>query len=215
MGKCIIVCAGDFVPIEIPVEENDLVIAVDGGLEYCLQVSVKPDLCVGDFDSLKEPYLGLLDELEAEDKSRVIRLPAQKDDTDTLFAIKTGLAKGYTKFYLYGALGGKRMEHTIANIQCLKYLKNRGAKGYLISEAQLVTLIQNEGTSFHKDMKGMLSVFAMGDLAEGVTIQNMKYEVNNATITDDFPIGISNEFVGEKAYVSVAAGTLLLIVTWG
>ena len=212
-GKCIIVGAGDFVPIEIPKKEADFCIAADGGLEYCEMVGVLPDVILGDFDSLGFQQKQTLEEIERESPQRVIRLPREKDDTDMMSAIRLGLEKGYRKFYLYGAIGG-RLDHTIANIQCLIYLKNHGAKGYMMEHKQLLTVIKNETITFHPSMEGRLSIISMEKKAEGVTLSNLKYELEDAVITNDFPIGISNEFVGKTATVSVKNGTLLVMATW-
>lgn len=212
-GKCIIVGAGDFVPVEIPKKEEDFCIAADGGLEYCEMVGVLPDVILGDFDSVGFQQKQTLEEIERECPERVIRLPQEKDDTDMMYAIRLGLEKGYRKFYLYGALGG-RLDHTIGNIQCLIYLKNHGAKGYIMEHNQLLTIVKDETVTFHPSMKGRLSVLSMGQKAEGVTLSNLKYELEDAMITNDFPIGISNEFIGKSATVTVKNGTLLVMAVW-
>ena len=80
-----------------------------------------------------------------------------KDDTDTLAALKFGLEQGHREFHLYGALGG-RLEHTMANLQCLLFLKRVGAAGYIWDGNTMTTVIQNETLSFRKEMEGMLSV---------------------------------------------------------
>lgn len=120
-GKCIIVAAGDLSVAEINVSQGDLLIAVDGGLEHCERLALKPDLVLGDFDSVRDGQLAKIVRWEAESPGRVIRLKPEKDDTDTLAAIRLALKRGYRDFFLYGAMGGRRPEHTIANIQCLLF----------------------------------------------------------------------------------------------
>ena len=214
MGKCILVCAGEFVPIEIPVEEGDFVIAVDGGFRYCQMLGILPDLILGDMDSASEEERALIAEIEQDAPERVHRLKPEKDDTDTLSAVREGLERGYRKFYFYGALGG-RLDHSIANIQTLLFLKKRGAVGYILTERQLITVIRNEEITFHKGVEGRLSLFSLGEKAEQVTIRGMKYPLENATVTNDFPIGISNEFIkSEEAFVRVEQGELLIMVEW-
>ena len=122
-GKCIVIGAGDLTVGSINVGEDDLVIAVDGGLNYCSVLEVEPDLILGDFDSVGEEQREALLELQKQIPDRVIALKPEKDDTDMLAALKLGLEFGYTSFQIYAATGG-RLEHTIANIQCLRYLKN-------------------------------------------------------------------------------------------
>lgn len=215
MGKCIIVCAGTFVPVEIIPEEDDVVIACDAGLEHCLQVDLRPDYIVGDFDSLDPEYLDMVNEIRENEPDKVITLPCEKDDTDTLRALRLGLDKGYRDFRIYGALGGERVEHTIANIQCLIFLKEHGAKGYLLDDVSMTTVICNETVELNAQMTGYLSVFAVNGRAAGVTLKNLKYELEDETVTSGYPVGVSNEFIGKSAEVTVKNGMLLVIVNWG
>lgn len=212
-GKCIVICAGDFTPLEIRREKEDFVIAVDGGYLYSKILGIGPDLIIGDFDSVSEAEREELFDIKERDRDRITELSPCKDDTDTLAALRTGLEKGYRNFHIYGAMGG-RLEHTIANIQCLHFLKNNGAKGYIMDEACMLTLIQNETVSFQKEIEGFLSLFSLNEKAKGVTIRNMKYPLDNVEVTNDFPIGISNEFIGEAGEVTVEEGTLLAVVRW-
>ncbi|WWR17168.1 thiamine diphosphokinase [Lachnospiraceae bacterium JLR.KK008] len=219
-GRCILVCAGDLEISEIPVKPEDYVIAVDGGYLYCQVFGIEPDVMIGDFDSLAETYCEQTQPQEsgrphgAEGKKpRVIRLDCVKDDTDTLAAIRHGLENGYREFHLYGALGG-RLEHTIANLQCLHFLKNAGAVGYIWDGTVMITLIRNESLSFRKEMEGLVSVFAVGGEARGVTEKGLRYALDDAVVRCDFPIGVSNEFTGQKAEIEVRDGSLLIVVRW-
>lgn len=211
-GKCIIVAAGDLTVSEMDISEGDLVIAVDGGLEYCRALGVEPDLVLGDFDSVGEELLAQVELWERSDPERVVRLKPEKDDTDTLAAVRVALERGYNSFLLYGAMGG-RLEHTIANIQCLLFLRHHGAVGYMMDAGGMCFVLEDEERHFGASMRGYLSLFSLGEKAEGVNIRGMKYELNDATVTNDFPIGISNEFMGQEATVSVRQGQLMGIVT--
>lgn len=209
--KCIIFSAGSFEKCSIEKNNDDMVIAVDGGLTACILCNLIPDLCIGDFDSLDTKYKDQLADYEA--KGKVVRLPVMKDVTDTYAALQYGLESGYKEFEIYGALGGERMEHSIANIQCLKFLKNQGANGTLISSKSMVMLLQNEGRTFSKKFAKYISVFAYGNRAAHVTIRNMKYEVSDVTLNNDYPVGISNEFIELDGFISVEDGCLLVIFT--
>lgn len=213
MGTCIVISAGDFTLCEIVKKEEDICIAVDGGYLYCKMLGLEPDLVIGDMDSLEEETWKEVEELGARYPERVIVLPAEKNDTDTLAALRLGLEKGYREFHIYGAMGG-RLEHTIANIQCLSFLKNQGARGYLMEADSMLTVIRDETVGFRPSMEGFLSLFALGERAEGITITGMKYLLDRAVLTNDFPIGISNEFIGQGAQVTVERGMLLVIVSW-
>ena len=130
-----------------------------------------------------------------------------------LAAIKRGLEPGYNDFRIYAATGG-RFDHTLANIQCLLYLKNHGAVGYLVDGTGMVLVLQNEAVHFRKELEGTMSLFALTKEAKGVNIRGMKYPLENAVITNDFPIGISNEFLGEEAEVSVEDGELVCMIRY-
>lgn len=214
-GKCIIVAAGDLSMAEIGMDQGDLLIAVDRGLEHCGRLGLEPDLVLGDFDSVEGDQLAQIAEWEEKSPERVIRLKPEKDDTDTLAAIRLALERGYRDFLLYGAMGGRRLEHTIANIQCLLFLKHHDAVGYLVDKGWMCFVMEDEEVRFPVSMEGYLSLFSLKEEALGVNIRGMKYELDNARITNDFPIGVSNEFTGQEAVVSVRQGQLLGIVTSG
>ena len=142
-----------------------------------------------------------------------MRLPCEKDDTDTLAALKEGMRRGYRDFRIYAGTGG-RLDHTLANIQCLVYLKNRDAVGYLVDGSGMMLVIQNETIRFQEGLEGYLSLFSLVEESRGITLEGLKYPLNNAVIRNEFPIGISNEFTGEAAAVTVEDGTVLCMVSW-
>ncbi len=215
MAKCILVCAGEFVPVEIPTGSDDIVIAVDAGFVNCMSVDVRPDFIIGDFDSVDADHYEMISMIRKEEPDRVITLPCKKDDTDTLAAIKFGLDKGYHDFRIYGAMGGERVEHTVANMQCLIYLKEHDAKGYIMDDRSMVTVIKDETVTLGTGLEGYLSVFAVNGNAEGVTLKNLAYELENEELRPGYPVGVSNSFIGKSAEISVKKGMLLVIVNWG
>ena len=212
-GKCIIIGAGDLTMGELSVQEEDFVIAVDGGLSYCGILEVEPDLILGDFDSVSEQEKLAIEALQAEIPDRIVELPVEKDDTDMLAALKHGLALGYRDFRIYAGTGG-RFDHTLANIQCLLYLKNHDATGYLVDGTGMILVLQNEAVHLNRKLEGTMSLFALGKKAKGVTIQGMKYTLEDYTLTNDYPIGISNEFIGEEACISVENGELVCMISY-
>ena len=206
--RCIIFGAGEYGEYNWERKENDYVIAADGGYEQLKKKNSLPDVLIGDMDSMCcKPDLEKL----REQGVVVVELPREKDDTDMLAAIRLGLEKDCEEFVIYGGTGG-RLDHTIANIQCLIYLKNQKKKGYLIGEHSVTEIIRNERKDFSEKQQGIFSAFAIGADAYGVTEKGLKYEVNHAIIRQEFPIGISNEFIGQKSYIEVENGTLLLHV---
>ena len=194
-SKCVIACGGD--PCPIP-KENAFYIGADKGYELLFENGITPHLIVGDFDSSPFPQ-----DFPAE---RVIKLPARKDDTDTVYAVKKGLEAGFSEFDIYGALGGKRISHSLANIQTLAYLGSAGAKGRLIGNSTVISLL-SAGESTGCDLRGDLSVLALE--AARVSIQGALYSGTFA-LSPSFPLGVSNRCDG-KVSVSVLEGRVLVI----
>lgn len=199
MRTCLIFCAGGFDRLAQPMDKKDLIIAADGGLRHVQALGVTPHIVLGDFDSLG--YIPAGSEVH----------PVEKDDTDSMLAVKKGLALGCDVFYIYGGLDGPRLDHTIANLQLLQYLAHHGATGYLIGRQHILRSLQSERLEFPAHFEGVLSVFCMGEEAAGVTIQGTKYELHSGTLSAGFPLGVSNRFIGQNAAVTVRDGTLLLL----
>jgi len=213
-GKCIIIAAGDLTVSELSVNESDFVIAADGGIGYCGMLNVEPDIVLGDFDSLSDDERKAVEKLKCEVPERIITLSADKDDTDTMAAVRLGLEKGYRDFRIYGGTGGSRLDHTIANIQSLLFIKNHDAAGYIMDGNGMIFIIKNETVDFRENMQGIMSLFSLSEKSEGVTISGMKYPLNDYTLTNDFPIGVSNKFIGMPASVTVKNGEVLCMVSY-
>lgn len=203
--KCYIFGAGERSQCEISLAADDLVIAADGGFDYLNDLGLRADLVIGDFDSVISYDL----------PSDCIRYPKEKDDTDMMLAIKLGLEKGYREFAIYGGLGG-RLDHTLANIQALVYLSQKGGAGTLWSDSCAIRVVTDSTISFNKhddcNFEGNIcSVFSISDICVNVTIQGLKYEISGTNLTYGFPIGVSNEFTGKKVQISVNKGTIAVL----
>lgn len=198
MKNCVIFGAGDYFGDET-VPENSFIIAADGGVDICAEKGIKPDLIIGDFDSL-----GHIPKHE-----NTIILPKIKDDTDMIAAVKEGLKQKCKVFYLYGGTGG-RISHTLANIDTLEYLEKHGAIGYLNDKEEVLT-VTSKGLNLDKKYKGYISVFAKGGDAL-ISESGLKYELNKKLITSSFPLGVSNEFTGENSSITVHSGTVLIAI---
>ena len=199
MGTCIIFCAAEFDRLLKPIGPEDLVIAADGGLKHTEAISITPDIILGDFDSLGYTPEG----------ANVF--PVETDDTDSMLAVRRGLAQGYREFLLYGSLDGPRLDHTVANFQTLQFLADHGARGYLVGKNTLVTLVKNGSIAFPAGCSGTLSVFCHGADAKGVTLEGLYYPLMDGTLTAGFPLGASNHFTGEPAAITVREGSLLIL----
>lgn len=197
--KCIIIGAGSFNNPKIIKEKDDLLICADGGYLYAAKQDLKVDLLVGDFDSLKDIPLDV----------ETVKLNKIKDETDLYIAIEEGIKRGYQTFDIYGALGG-RIEHTIANIQILVNLKSKGLNAKLIDDKTIVEILST-GTYIYNERCGYISLFSYTKEST-ITIKNLLYEVNNKTISNEFPLGIDNEFIGKESTVTVHNGLVLSII---
>lgn len=204
--RCIIIGAGGGAsPEKTDIRQDDFVIAADGGYAKCRELGITPHLAVGDWDSLKAPPT---------DCPTAV-LPVEKDDTDTLAAIRKGLEKGCEEFHIYFGTGGKRFDHTVANMQCLVFLSKQNRKGFLYGENSVIAAVTNGSVRFSETAKGDISVFAADGTALGVTETGLKYSLKNAAVTSDFPIGISNSFTGSPSEITVTDGTLYIIFPRG
>ena len=181
---CYVVGTGENFGLDFQPATGDLVIAADAGLRYLEEQGIRADLVIGDFDTLK--YIP--------GHSNTIALNAEKDDTDTLAAVREGIRAGYTSFHIYCGTGG-RIDHTMANLQVIAYLSANNMRGFLFDNGTVITAITNGSLCFGKIPCGYVSVFSCSEKAEGVTLCGLKYELNNATLTNTFPIGVSNEFI--------------------
>ena len=197
--RCVIFCAGGFGGLTEPLREDDLVIAADGGVEHVRALGIRPDIILGDFDSLGYAPEGA--EVH----------PVEKDDTDAMLAAKRGLQLGCREFIFYGSLDGPRLDHTVANIQTLRYLADYGATGVLIGLRQQVTLLRGGSLTLPPREKGDISIFAFGGEARNVTVKGLKYSLEKGDLTPGFPLGVSNSFVGKSAEIAVDDGDILIV----
>ena len=200
MNTCYIFGALDTDIADFKPQKNDLIIAADGGYSTLKKLNIKPDLVVGDFDSLDS----------IPENESIIKHPIKKDDTDTLLAVKIGLEKGFKEFIIYGAIGG-RLDHTIATIQTATYVAENGGIAYIYDGNHTVTAIKNSSIEFKKHNNGYISIFALSGIANGITIDGLLYELKNAEITPDFPLGVSNEFIDKESKITVKNGVLTII----
>lgn len=197
--------AGSFYGLrEIPDSEHgDVIIAADGGYRICKELGIVPDLLLGDFDSLE-------DGLNCR-HIPVERVPVEKDDTDLFLAVKKLLAQGCDTLHLYGGTGGARLDHTIANLQILLYIRRQNARGYLYDADFVWTVIENESFVIKKTVEwGLCSVFSLGGQAEGVSEQGLQYQLTNGILHSEYPMGVSNHILEPEAMITVRQGALLV-----
>ena len=196
---CFIIGAGSFYGLPVPVRDTDTVIAADGGWRVCRELSLTPSLLVADFDSLDA----------VPEFDHILRLPVEKDDTDMLAAVRLALGRGCREIHMFGGTGG-RLDHTLANIQTLHFVAVRGGCGYLYGSGCAMTVLSGETVRIPSRKSGDVSLFALDSTVHGVTIRGLKYTLEDGDITPDFPIGVSNSYIGKRAEITVKQGCALL-----
>lgn len=203
MKKCVIVGGADirdYGRIRELLTEEMVFIFCDSGLRHMEALGRKPDLIVGDFDSHVNPHMDV----------ETIVLPHVKDDTDTVFAVKEALRRGFEEFLLIGVVGG-RLDHTLGNVAILLMLDSAGKKAVIADDYSDMEIVSRE-RALIPDRYSYFSLLNITGTAKGVTIRNALYPLSDAEITCEYPIGVSNEVLpGKTAEVTVKEGRLLII----
>ena len=209
MSRCVIVAAGQILDYERAksfLQPGDFFIFCDDGLRHAESLGVTPSLIVGDFDSCNAELL-----TKWSNRCETIRLPREKDDTDTLFAVKLAVERGFDDFLLLGAMGG-RFDHALGNISILLYLHGLGKKAVLVDDYSQMQIVGKE-PFYIEDSCSYFSVLTVAGNVSGVNIKNAKYPLENAKLAADFQLGISNEVLpGKTAEVSVEQGRILVVI---
>ncbi|MEG1710856.1 MAG: thiamine diphosphokinase [Clostridia bacterium] len=196
---CCIFGAFDIDIQNVYIPPNAYIIAADGGYNHLVSLKIKPDLVLGDFDSLN--YIPNLNS---------IIYPTEKDDTDMMLSVKKALELGYNYILIYGGLGG-RFDHSIANTQVLSYIAENNCFGFLIGDNSFITVIKNQSVQLNLNINVLLSLFALSS-SVNVSICGVKYPLNNYTMLPTYPIGISNVATDKKINISTNDGLLLVMV---
>lgn len=197
MQKAVLVAYGEY-NNEYHFCKDDYIVAIDGGYSYLKKQKIKPNLFIGDNDSNK---------LAIDKNVKKIILPEEKDDTDSLYAIKTCLKLGFDRFELYGFLG-KEFSHSLANIQVLLYLKKKRVEAKIIEKNKTYIILHNEKIKLKKD--GKLTLLSLSNKSK-VSLKNLKYPLKKSILSNDFPLGIDNEFIDKEAEITIHNGYVLLI----
>ncbi|MBQ8655254.1 MAG: thiamine diphosphokinase [Clostridia bacterium] len=203
MSKCIIIAPlyrGEE-PDWLCREDGDLLICADGGYAAARRCGLEPDLVVGDFDSMPEGH---------QVQGEVLRLPVHKDDTDMAVCFREGRKRGYRSFRIAGALGG-RMDHTLANLQCLYDCALRGEEAWLCDRHNRLTVLLPGEYVISRIPERKLSLLAWTQEVRGVTLRGTEWELTDHTLSSRYPLGVSNEIRGEQAHLSFTEGALVLI----
>lgn len=229
--RCVIIGAAEiqnYEKIKKYFRNDDYYIYCDAGLKHQARLGVWPNLIIGDFDSyskaeMEQKYQEIKnaheDSLNQKQKQaqaaarkppELIVLPCEKDDTDTVFAVKEAMRRNFAEFLLVGVIG-QRLDHTLANVSILYMLDEAGKQGRILDDYSEMQLVSGSPVRID-DTCAYFSLLNVSGQAEGVTITHAKYPLQDAAIHCEYQYGVSNEVLpGETAEVTVARGKLLLI----
>ena len=203
MRRCVIVGGADIRAYDFVrshLRADDFVIYCDSGLKHREGLGAAPDLIVGDFDSHENPHLPV----------ETIVLPRAKDDTDSVFAVKEALRRGFEEFLLLGAMGA-RLDHTLANVGILLMLDAANKRAMAVDDYSEMRIVSREPAHVQDDCS-YFSLLNVSGLARGVTIRGAKFPLEDGEITCEYQYATSNEVVpGQTAEITVKEGRLLLI----
>ena len=203
MRRCVIIGGADIQAYEVIrpcLRADDYFICCDSGTKHIPGLGIAPDLVIGDFDSSTPP----------ETQVERITLPREKDDTDTMAAVREAVKRGFAEFLLLGVFGN-RLDHTLANVYILLWLSHRGLKAAALDDFSEMEIVSREPV-YVEDRWAYFSLLNIDGSAEGITIRNAKYELEDADIAPEHQLGVSNEpLPGKTAEISLKKGSLLLI----
>ena len=186
-------------------EPGAFIVACDAGYRNAETLGVVPDLIVGDFDSAPQPPVR---------HERTIVLPHVKDDTDTHFAARWLWQHGCREVTFLGALGGQRFEHTVANLHTALFLAKNGVQVLMADErSELRILCPGQPMTLERKGWTYLSLFPLDGPLTGVEEQGVFYPLQDAVLTPDYPLGVSNEFTAPQAVLSCRAGHGLVVLS--
>jgi len=198
--------------VDEAVTSADLVIAADGGAATARRYGCMPAIIVGDFDSLPARELAAMQQAGEQDGIEIIRVAAEKDETDTELALQVALERGASRITLLGALGGARFDHTMANVLLLADFAAVPIR--IVDGPSLCWLLRGPGsTSIHGQRNDLLSLLPLTSEATGVRTTNLYYPLHGETLRFGRARGVSNVLTGPRAVVSLESGLLLVIHT--
>ena len=201
--RCVIVGGAEIKDIDYIktlIKPDDFVVYCDSGLRHMESLGAEADLIVGDFDSHENPKSSV----------ETIVLPREKDDTDTFFAAKEAVRRGFDDFLLLGVIGG-RLDHTLANVSILLWLESIGKSALVADDHSSIRVISAGTTKVDAGCEYFSLLNITGD-AKGVTIKNAKFPLENAEIPCEYQFAVSNEPIGgSQPEISLGRGRLLLV----
>ena len=183
-------------------EEGDLVIAADAGFRTAEALGVRVDVLLGDFDSLGEPSVP--------EGCELVRVPVEKDSTDTQLAVDLALHRGARELVIIGGLEG-RLDHTMSTVAILEMLSQKRVHAHLTNGRNRVRFLRDGGVIIARDRYRYLSLIAADPIVKGVTLEGCKYPLKKARLSRTNQYAVSNEIEGNCALVEIKRGGVWII----
>jgi len=184
--------------------KDDLIIAADAGLLNARKMGVKPDVLLGDFDSLGEP--------DVDSDVKVIRLPTEKDETDAQAAVDLALEQGAREIVIIGGLSG-RLDHTLSVLAVPEELNAKHVHALLTNGQNRARFLRNNSTLIARGKFRYLSLIAADPVVKGVTLEGCKYPLQKARLYRNRQYAVSNELTGNCALIDVRRGGVWILET--
>ena len=181
---------------------DDLVIAADSGYHNAIALGEKPSVLLGDMDSIKET--------ELPENIEILKVPAEKDFTDTQLAVDTAIKQGAREIVIIGGLDG-RLDHTLSNLAILEDLNKKGIFAHITNGYNRVRFLDSTSTLIPKSGFKYIGLLCLSEKAKGVSVEGCKYPLENAKLERGFQFAVSNEIVGNCALISVRKGSLYIV----
>jgi len=189
------------------------IVAADGGAARCLAAGVRPDVVIGDLDSLGADAQARLADLGVPLETA----PAAKDESDLELCLAHALANAATRITILGGLGVHRPEHGIANLLLLADPRLDGLEVTLVGHgARIVRIGSGAGPGAMRivgEAGDLVSLFPIGGDVDGVVTEGLRFPLREETLPVGPSRGLSNELVGSSARVSSRRGRLLVVHT--
>lgn len=183
-------------------KEADCILCADGGYLRALSAGIKPDVLMGDFDSCSIERVADLEK---------IVYPVRKDDTDLILGLRYMAEHGYEEVEVLGCFGG-RQDHALGNIQSILFGQNIGLKVTLLDPRNRIFAVTEGVTEIEREENSYVSFLCIGAPCEGITLEGFSYPLQDAVLTAEYPIGVSNEIIEPKARITIRKGTLICVI---
>lgn len=190
------------------------VIGVDKGLEGLKELNIKPDLVIGDFDSVESGIrASYITSPDAVVRDNCVILNPEKDLTDTHAAVLEAEKMGFDRALIIGA-SGTRLDHTCANLGLLYTCLMHGIRAEILDCHNRIYLVEHRKIIRADNLYGpYISLLPFSDCVKGITLKGFQYDVENLLLRKGDTIGISNELREEEGHITVGDGYLYVMET--